>query len=181
LQDNGTRYTGSADPTFYWPLSFNYDGAWCFVPDNGQYFYFSTNGGKIIKIKLDEAGNMTDFVRVDPIGPAEEDYLFINPFMMDPVKNEVLYVPTAHRIWVNYGTDVIPFNNKFDSTALNWGNLPDTIGAAPNLLTVYILAPALIVLRRHQVVGAFIGLIMRCRACLKWSKLPVRPFHKRAT
>jgi hypothetical protein len=71
-------------------------GAWCFVPDNGQYFYFSTNGGKIIKIKLDEAGNMTDFVRVDPIGPAEEDYLFINPFMMDPVKNEVLYVPTAH-------------------------------------------------------------------------------------
>jgi hypothetical protein len=130
LQDNGTRYTGSADPTFYWPLSFNYDGAWCFVPDNGQYFYFSTNGGKIIKIKLDEAGNMTDFVRVDPIGPAEEDYLFINPFMMDPVKNEVLYVPTAHRIWVNYGTDVIPFNNKFDSTALNWGNLPDTIGFA---------------------------------------------------
>ena len=124
MQDNGTYLTGSASPTAVWTMPSTGDGSHCAV-DNGHHnYYFSRQSGKTIKTTLDASGNVTGFRRIDPIGGY--GYLFINPFKLDPVNNNIMYLAGGRTLWRNSDLSGIPLSGDFDSISTNWMPLNDS-------------------------------------------------------
>ena len=118
LQDNGTRYVKTANTSDTWTMPFNYDGSYCAIPSNRDYMFMSINGGSIVKVQVDDNGEMAAFERVDPVGAT--DFQFINPFIMDPVNNDVLYVSEGPNLWVNTDISVIDIANGWEKRPENW-------------------------------------------------------------
>ncbi|MEZ4887088.1 MAG: T9SS type A sorting domain-containing protein [Chitinophagales bacterium] len=131
LQDNGTHFTPSADPEYPWKISFNYDGSFCAIPDNEDVYYMATNGGMIVKLTVDEVGNMTSYSRIDPIGADRDNYLFINPFTMDLANNDILYMPEGSFLWRNDALSSLPLFdpslNVFFPTNVGWTKFSDDL------------------------------------------------------
>lgn len=132
-QDNGTYFTSSASPLAAWTMPSTGDGAHCAVDNGHQNYYFSRQSGKTIKMTLDGSGNVTAFRRIDPIGG--NGYLFINPFRLDPVNNNVMYLAGGRTLWRNNDLGAIALSNSFDSISQNWMPLNDS-----NLITNKITA-----------------------------------------
>ncbi len=132
LQDNGTRLVDTSSPDDPWVMPFNYDGSFCAIPSHREYMIMSINGGKIVKVKVDAEGFLSEYQRIDPADADPDGYMFINPIAMDPTDNNVLYVPNNNDIWANVNIDIIPFANTFDSTGLNW--VQTTIHEEPNTI-----------------------------------------------
>jgi len=124
LQDNGTHFTPSADPESPWKISFNYDGSFCAIPDNEDVYYMATNGGMMVKLTVDDVGNMTSYSRVDPSGADMSNYLFINPFTMDLANNDIIYMPEGPFLWRNNALSTLPLFdpsfNVFVPTNVGW-------------------------------------------------------------
>ncbi|MFK7905538.1 MAG: WD40/YVTN/BNR-like repeat-containing protein, partial [Chitinophagales bacterium] len=124
LQDNGTHFTPSADPESTWKISFNYDGSFCAIPDNEDVYYMATNGGMMVKLTVDDVGNMTSYSRVDPSGADMSNYLFINPFTMDLANNDIIYMPEGPFLWRNNALSTLPLFdpsfNVFVPTNVGW-------------------------------------------------------------
>lgn len=131
LQDNGTHFTPSSDPTHPWRISFNYDGSFCAIPDNEDVYYMATNGGMIVKLTVDEVGNMTSYSRVDPIGADRDNYLFINPFTMDLANNDIIYMPEGSFLWRNDALSTLPLFDPslqvFFPTNVGWTKFSDDL------------------------------------------------------
>jgi len=124
LQDNGTYLTTSAAPTALWAMPSSGDGAHCAVDNGHQNYYFSRQSGKTIKTTLDASGNVTGFRRIDPVGGY--GYLFINPFKLDPVNNNIMYLAGGKTLWRNSDLSAIPLSGGFDTIATNWMPIIDT-------------------------------------------------------
>lgn len=134
LQDNGTYFTNTSNPMATWVMTFNYDGAFCAIPKYEDYYIMSTQECKMVKLKVDEeTGKFTEFTRIDPQGAS--DYLFINPFTLDPVDNNILYLAEGTKFWVNTNLKDVPLISGFDSIATNWIRNVDTIKAANTKIT----------------------------------------------
>lgn len=134
LQDNGTQFTESANPTEDWTMTFNYDGAFCAIPANENYYIMSTQECKMVKLTIDEqTGKYTNFTRIDPQNAS--DYLFINPFVLSPTDNKVLYLAEGAKLWVNTNLTDIPIIGGFDSITTNWIKHTDTIPLADTKIT----------------------------------------------
>ena len=118
LQDNGTRYVKTANPTDTWTMPFNYDGSFCAIPSGRNYMLMSINGGAIVKVQVDNEGQMAGFERIDPVDAT--DFQFINPFIMDPVDNKVIYVSEGANLWVNIDVDYFEVSNGWEKRAENW-------------------------------------------------------------
>ena len=73
---------------------------------------------------LDASGNVTAFRRIDPIGGS--GYLFINPFRLDPVNNNIMYLAGGRTLWRNSDLSGIALSNEFDSISTNWMPLNDS-------------------------------------------------------
>ena len=127
LQDNGTRFVDTADPTDTWTMPFNYDGAFCAIPSNQDYYLMSVQLGRIVKVKVNDDGLLEEYVRIDPASARPDDYLFINPLMLDPNDENRLYVINGRRIFGNDNISLIPFTNEFDSIPDYWYQITDTI------------------------------------------------------
>jgi hypothetical protein len=84
LQDNGNFFVNSSDPNALWKQTVNGDGAFGAVAPNKEYYVLSIQQGRVAKVKMDAQGNVQAFRRIDPVGPAKSDYMFINPLAMDP-------------------------------------------------------------------------------------------------
>ncbi len=128
LQDNGTYYTNNTNAQSPWVHSFDGDGAYCAITDGGVNYYFSKQLGKVAKTTVDPSGNVTAYRRIDPIGA--DGYDFINPFVIDPNDNNVMYMPAGKRMWRNDDLSAIPLSNQWDSISTNWTWFPDTITAS---------------------------------------------------
>lgn len=131
LQDNGTHFTPSSDPEHPWKISFNYDGSFCAIPDNEDVYYMATNGGMMVKLTVDEVGNMTSYSRVDPSGADRDNYLFINPFTMDLADNDIIYMPEGSFLWRNDALSSLPlFDPSLDifvPTNVGWTKFSDDL------------------------------------------------------
>lgn len=127
LQDNGTHITNSLNASNNWAMPSLGDGAFCAIADGKSSFYFSRQLGHTIKCTLDANGTPTAFTRIDPAGAKESDYLFINPFILDPNNNNIMYVAGGTKIWRNSDLSQLSLDNKYDSVSTNWTYLPDTI------------------------------------------------------
>ena len=84
LQDNGIFWTNSTNITSPWKMSYNGDGAWLDMSNDGQTYYLSIQEGKVIKAHLDNTGAITSFARIDPsYVHNRRDYQFVNQFVID--------------------------------------------------------------------------------------------------
>jgi hypothetical protein len=125
LQDNGTYFTNSTNSTDPWTHSIDGDGSYCQISNGGQYYYFSKQNGKMAKTTVDANGNMTAYRRFDPIGAT--GYQFINPFVLDPNNNNLMYMCAGTHIWRNDDLSGIALTNQWDSISTNWVLFPDSV------------------------------------------------------
>ncbi|MBK5286158.1 MAG: T9SS type A sorting domain-containing protein, partial [Bacteroidia bacterium] len=124
-QDNGTWYTHNTNPVSPWTHPGGGDGSFCAIADNESAFYTSIQRGKVYRGLLDTMGVVTSFARIDPIGGT--GYLFINPFIIDPNNNDIMYVAGGNALWRNDSLSGIPMAGNYDSISTNWYRFPDTL------------------------------------------------------
>lgn len=127
MQDNGTWWTNSDDPNFNWTMPSDGDGAHCAITDGGDIHYFSRQRGIMVKMELGTNGLPTAFSRFDPIGGA--GYQFINPYILDPIDNNVMYLSAGNNIWRNDDLSSIPLDNSWDTVSTGWTTLTSPVPA----------------------------------------------------
>nr|MEE4269585.1 FlgD immunoglobulin-like domain containing protein [Candidatus Krumholzibacteria bacterium] len=121
-QDNGTLWTSSADSESPWIEAFGGDGAHCAVLDGsatGDYLvsYYRAN---MFRVQLGPSGEMLAEGRINPV--PEHEYLFINPFLTDPEREEVVYLASNNGVLRNSDVTAIPLGS-WDPTNQNWEQL----------------------------------------------------------
>ncbi|MDQ3108604.1 MAG: T9SS type A sorting domain-containing protein [Bacteroidota bacterium] len=132
-QDNGTWWTNSSTLTAPWLHPNGGDGSYCAVADNQSAYYFSIQNGKMKRAILDGAGNVTSFARIDPIGAT--GYQFINPFVLDPNNNNIMYLAGGKYLWRNDDLSTIPMVGNYDSISTNWVQWADSVPTATVKIT----------------------------------------------
>lgn len=124
-QDNNQLMTVSMDSKAPWTTVYFGDGSYCAMEDGAKLHYFSKQQGKMIKATVDAAGNRTGYARIDPVGG--EKYLFINPFTLDPVDNNTMYLAGGKYLWRNNNLRGIPLAGNNDSITFGWTKGSDSI------------------------------------------------------
>ena len=122
-QDNGTRFTGSANSTTPWIKIDVGDGGHSAVADGRTSYYTSQQNGVIYRRLLDVNGSQTGWTRVDPSGGT--GYLFIAPFILDPNNTDMMYLAGGTSIWRNSDLTAIPLSSD-NPTSVNWTHLTNT-------------------------------------------------------
>ncbi len=131
MQDNGTWMTASTDERQPWTEMGSSDGAYCAFADGGRSVYVSKQLGRIYRVTLDAQGRATGQTRIDPAGPVADDYLFINPFAIDPNDRHAMVLPIGNALWYNGDLTQIPMDRTVSATE-GWDRLaasmlPDTV------------------------------------------------------
>nr|WP_299386635.1 T9SS type A sorting domain-containing protein [Allomuricauda sp.] len=117
FQDNGTWFTDSTNGQDPWEEDFGGDGSFNAIADGGRTRYVSAQFGVVFRFNFDEAGEFISFTRVQPAGASGFD--FVAPFMLDPINDNIMYMPAGDRMWRNNNLDEIPlFSNA--PTSVNW-------------------------------------------------------------
>ena len=128
-QDNGTWFTNNATPTSPWKQVHGGDGSYCAIADNQSDYYFSIqNCMRLVKTTLDANGNTTGFRRIDPIGG--KGYQWMNPFVLDPNNNNIMYLTGGKYLWRNNDLSAIPLTGAWDSINTNWVRFNDSVPQA---------------------------------------------------
>lgn len=140
-QDNGTWFTNTTNPLVPWTHPGLGDGAHCAVDNGHQNYYMSRQEGKVGKYSLDAAGNAIGFRRIDPIGGS--NYLFINPFILDPNNTNRMYLAAGTKIWRNDSLDIIPLTGEWDTLSTGWFQFPDTITTTGARVSCMAMSPSL--------------------------------------
>lgn len=123
LQDNFTNVTMTSDAAKPWTFLLGGDGATCAVADGRESYFMSIQWGPTYRQVLADNGVVMETARIDPVGSGE--YLFINPFRLDPVNNDRIYLGGGHFLWRNNDVTKIPFGNNAP-TAKGWDRLNST-------------------------------------------------------
>ncbi len=132
-QDNNSWFVNSQNPQTPWVTKFFGDGSYCAIANNKLNYYFSIQNGKMQKMNLDAAGNITARRRIDPIGG--KGYQFINPYILDPNNNNIMYLVGGKNLWRNNNLNLIPMNGGWDSISTGWTMFPDTVPVAGAKIT----------------------------------------------
>ncbi|MCB1183327.1 flagellar basal body rod modification protein [bacterium] len=124
MQDNGTWFTASTVGTQPWSEILGGDGSYCAVGDasgaSGMYLV-SVQNGVVYRMTVDNAtGSYLDWTRIDPTGGGS--YLFINPFIMDPNDDNVVFVGSSAGVWRNNDVTAVPLWGN-GTTSVNWDHL----------------------------------------------------------
>jgi hypothetical protein len=127
-QDNGSWYTNSVSATAPWVTPRGGDGSYCAIADGGGAYYFSIQNGKMMRAKMNSAGGVDSFARIDPLGAS--GYLFINPYTLDPNNHNIMYLAGGKYLWRNDNLGGIPYASNWDSISTNWVKFPDSVATA---------------------------------------------------
>lgn len=111
LQDNGSWGTESTDGLSEWFDLFGGDGAYAAIAPGATSLYVSAQNGVVFRLK----GNA--FASVSPAGA--QQFMFINPFVLDPNDPRVMYMGEAGGVWRNSNLDQIPDGGQ-EPTSINW-------------------------------------------------------------
>ncbi len=133
-QDNGSWFTNSTDVKQPWVTPRGGDGSYCAIADHGKAYYFSIQNGKMMKAVVNNSGKVDSFARIDPRGA--KGYLFINPFVLDPNNNNIMYMAAGKFLWRNNDLSSIPFKNNWDSITTSWTRFNDSVTAAGTITAV---------------------------------------------
>ncbi|MEQ8472709.1 MAG: T9SS type A sorting domain-containing protein [Marinoscillum sp.] len=126
LQDNGTWFTASDNPTATWSSPFGGDGAYSAMASDGAMRYMSSQQGNIYRIPHDNANDAgpNNFIQFYP-NDFSGDYLFITPFYLDYLNDEIFYLggtnkpnsDTEEELWVNTSAST-------GSSSSGWKSIP---------------------------------------------------------
>jgi hypothetical protein len=139
LQDNDCLFGNAPSSTSLWTKPFFGDGSFNAIADSGKFFYFSTTGiideyVKLFKATMDTTtGTVTAFNRMDPIGGT--GYEWLNPFVIDPNNNNLMYFGGGKYLWRNNNLAGIPLSGGWDSISTNWVKFPDSIPVTSDDIT----------------------------------------------
>jgi hypothetical protein len=128
FMDNGVLAVSNPDQRTFWKVLLGGDGAYGAITKYGVYHYTSTQNGRIIRFTLDRNLEYETFARIDPIGGGgkpNQGYLFVNPFVLAPENQNIMYLAGGDKIWRNDNLTQIPiFRNS--PTDVNWVPLEET-------------------------------------------------------
>ncbi len=126
LQDNGSHLLGG-NSSGMWNFVLGGDGGYTFITNDRKYWYVSFQSSQIYRMTLDDNFNRTSFARVDPLGGGQNTvgYLFINPFVIDPEFQNIMYLNGGDIIWRNDNLAQIPIGSV-QPTAVNWTSLRES-------------------------------------------------------
>lgn len=124
LQDNGNYFVNSETATAPWvEMIAGGDGAFTAIADGKDYYYIETQNGKVFRLELYNSGDYKSWTVVQP--DHETDYLFINPYVLDPNNSKMMYYIAGDSLWRNSDLTAIPnFSNS--KTNVNWSVLSNT-------------------------------------------------------
>ena len=132
-QDNGTWFTNSSNASVAWTHPGFGDGGFCAIDNGHSNYYMTRQEGKLSRNLLDANGNLLSFGRIDPIDSV--DYIFINPFVLDPNNNDIMYWIAGNHIWRNDSLTTLPTAGGWDSISTGWFRMPDTALVAGTYVT----------------------------------------------
>lgn len=135
LQDNGTVYTGSKNITKPWTMAMYGDGSYGAISNDGMHIYLSSQNGNVSKVNLYADGSLNTRSRIDPEGT--ENVLFINPFILDPNDDNIMYYLGGRKLYRQ--NDLSAFDesiNQFDKVPLTkgWDIFRDTLNSSNGVL-----------------------------------------------
>ncbi|MEQ9229837.1 MAG: FlgD immunoglobulin-like domain containing protein, partial [Cyclobacteriaceae bacterium] len=159
LQDNGTQLTQSKALNPSWTQVLGGDGAFSASVPFNLHWFFSFQNSQIYRITFGEESST--FARVDPTGGAEStnsEYLFINPYVLDPINANIMYLAGGNAIWKNSNLAQIP-NGSQKTTSLNWTFLQNTLTAGGQVSAIEI-SP----LSRYLYYGTSEGQVLRLKS-----------------
>ena len=128
MQDNGS-YVRQANVTN--PLGVELisgDGTYTAIAPNQDFVYAGFQKGIIYRLNITSSGQIKTFARVDP-PVSDDEYLFVNPYILDPLNANKMYQLVGNEIWRNRNLVQIP-NGSQNTTSIGWQKLPisDTVG-----------------------------------------------------
>ncbi len=124
LQDNGTYGTfGGAS----WNDVLVGDGGYTYITDQQKYYYISFQYGQTFRVTVDNTMDITSFARVDPVDVAANGLglLFVNPYVIDPANQNIMYLAGADYIWRNDNLAQVPAGSQ-EPTSAGWTRLDET-------------------------------------------------------
>lgn len=126
LQDNGTLIANNPVDLTSWNTLLTGDGAYSAITRDELFYYASFQFGKIYRFTLDKNHKTLTFARVDPKDSGGEDeLLFINPYVLAPENQHMMYYAGGDVVWRNSNMSQIPlFKNH--ATAVNWERMSGT-------------------------------------------------------
>ena len=127
LQDNGTLIANEPVDVSSWNVLLAGDGGYSAITKNESFYYASFQFGKIYRFTLDKNHQTQTFTRIDPLGSGGEDrLLFVNPFVLAPENQHVMYFAGGDIIWRNTNTSQIPLY-KNHAAEINWQKMNSTL------------------------------------------------------
>lgn len=129
MQDNGSQVTNSGNGNAFWTRVIGGDGAYSGTVPQGIYTYMSFQKSRIFRLSLNESFQITSFARVDPTDGAsrtDSEYLFVNPYVLDPTNSNIMYLAGGNAIWRNNNLAQIPGGVQ-ETTDVNWDLFISTI------------------------------------------------------
>ncbi len=131
MQDNGTAFTGSGSVQQPWQQVLYGDGAYAAITEGRGNYYLSWQGGKTFKCTVDDNGVRTSLTRIDP--PGASGHQFINPFILDPVTSNQMYLAAGAYVWRNLDLSAIPIvGDEYNSTSVGWVRIDASLTGNPN-------------------------------------------------
>lgn len=127
LQDNGSYVGQNANPNVYWTQTLTGDGSFAHSTPLEVFWYFSFQNGGIYRFNYTSEGSI--FARVDPSpGPSqtESEYIFINPYVLDPQNHSVMYLAGGNAIWRNNNLAQVPIGLQ-EPTPINWDLISNSL------------------------------------------------------
>ncbi|MFY0605982.1 MAG: T9SS type A sorting domain-containing protein [Cyclobacteriaceae bacterium] len=140
LQDNGSYFRDGLGSNPAWNRLLGGDGAYCAITPNRDFLYVSFQKAQIYRLTLNSNYSLSSFARVDPSGAAGDDrenYLFINPYVLDPNNPNRMFLLGGNVIWRNENLAQIPTGSQ-SSTPVNWDIVEDSRVGAANYTTLEI-------------------------------------------
>lgn len=126
LQDNGSLMSNKPIDVSSWNVILAGDGGYSTVSKNSIYHYASFQFGKIYRFTFDKNQQRESFARIDPFGSGEEDkLLFVNPFVLAPENQNIMYFAGGDVVWKNNNTSQIPLYRNHQAQT-NWQKMSST-------------------------------------------------------
>lgn len=120
LQDNGTLIANKPIDVSSWNVLLAGDGGYSAITKNESYYYASFQFGKVYRFTLDKNQQSKSFARIDPAeSGGEGKLLFVNPYVLAPENQNIMYFAGGDVVWRNSNTSQIPLHKNYASD-VNW-------------------------------------------------------------
>jgi hypothetical protein len=127
MQDNGTWGSQSNAANEVWVELFGGDGSYSAITYNS--LYVSAQQGQMRRFTLNAAGTTYEFQGDISPSADENEFLFINPFIYDPVNQERLYVGARGKVFYTNDIRTNPGVGEWNEIPIGSGSSTDRVSA----------------------------------------------------